>query len=373
MAKPSEVPAWATDTNYSSGPDVGTATKVDPGAGVKAQGHVPGTRGAAQTMNWWKNLVGSWIDYLDEETTPLIDGSREWAHSIANFSELTLDGSPSVQMNSAFFASGAGIAVGGSKTIQLTANAGASWTAATAAAAGSPTFNVATRSSSDFVIAGSSGAIETSPDGLTWTGRTADGSYSDTFHGGAWSSGIGLSVLVGALGEIQTSPTGATWTQQTAAGSFSDTFRAAAASDSLFVVVGGTVTGEIQTSPDGSTWTSRTSARSVGIYGVAFNGGRFVAGGADGLQYSDDGIAWTASGGATVSNVSSVAATDYGFIAVTSSGNAYISRDGATFVNVPTRSSHALYFVAWDGVNRRTLVGGVNGVVRGSLFVAPQF
>jgi len=77
MAKPAEVPEWATDTNYSSGVDIGTPTKVDPGSGVKAQGHVPGTRGAAQTMNWWKNLVGSWVGWVNETFG---EDSGEWVY-----------------------------------------------------------------------------------------------------------------------------------------------------------------------------------------------------------------------------------------------------------------------------------------------------
>lgn len=65
MTKPNELPEWATNENYSGGPDVGAPTKVDPGAGAAAEGHVPGTRGAAQVMNWWQNLVGRWAVWLD--------------------------------------------------------------------------------------------------------------------------------------------------------------------------------------------------------------------------------------------------------------------------------------------------------------------
>lgn len=65
MAKPTKVPTWATDANYSNGPEVGTPTKADPGAGVQAEGYIPKTRLPAQVINWWQNLVGQWTSWLD--------------------------------------------------------------------------------------------------------------------------------------------------------------------------------------------------------------------------------------------------------------------------------------------------------------------
>ncbi|MES2384551.1 MAG: hypothetical protein V4593_08375 [Pseudomonadota bacterium] len=41
----------ASDTNYTSGPDIGTATKVDPGAALAAQGWLPGAPVPAQHLN----------------------------------------------------------------------------------------------------------------------------------------------------------------------------------------------------------------------------------------------------------------------------------------------------------------------------------
>src|SRR5690606_7875264 len=65
MAKPTKVPTWATDADYSNGPEVGTPTKADPGAGVQAEGYIPQTRLPAQVINWWQNLVGQWTSWLD--------------------------------------------------------------------------------------------------------------------------------------------------------------------------------------------------------------------------------------------------------------------------------------------------------------------
>lgn len=67
MAKPNEVPEWATDDDFATGPApvVGTPTKVDPTA-LKNQGFVPGTAAAAQIMNWLLNRNGRWAKWLDE-------------------------------------------------------------------------------------------------------------------------------------------------------------------------------------------------------------------------------------------------------------------------------------------------------------------
>lgn len=67
MAKPTDVPEWATDDDFATGPApvIGTPTKVDPTA-LKNQGFVPGTAAAAQIMNWLLNRNGRWAKWLDE-------------------------------------------------------------------------------------------------------------------------------------------------------------------------------------------------------------------------------------------------------------------------------------------------------------------
>lgn len=66
--KPSVVPTWATDTNFTNGPAavIGTPTKVAPSAGVRAEGWIPNTAPGAQHENYEKNLIGQWLDYLDD-------------------------------------------------------------------------------------------------------------------------------------------------------------------------------------------------------------------------------------------------------------------------------------------------------------------
>lgn len=64
--KPTEDMTWATDTNYSSGVDSGTATKVDPGAAARAQGVVPDTGAGAQHINHLLNAHGKMVEYLEK-------------------------------------------------------------------------------------------------------------------------------------------------------------------------------------------------------------------------------------------------------------------------------------------------------------------
>ncbi|MFW6031539.1 MAG: hypothetical protein ACOC9T_03020 [Myxococcota bacterium] len=68
MAKPSEVPTWATDDNYDSpGNDWdGEPTKVDPGSALKEGGWEPAQRVPAEYINWLFNRIGQWLDYIDE-------------------------------------------------------------------------------------------------------------------------------------------------------------------------------------------------------------------------------------------------------------------------------------------------------------------
>ena len=69
MAKPLSTTTFSTDTNFSSGTETGTPTKVDPGAGYRAQGFVPGNRFIGPYLNYVLNLLCQWIVYLDGITS----------------------------------------------------------------------------------------------------------------------------------------------------------------------------------------------------------------------------------------------------------------------------------------------------------------
>lgn len=71
MAKPTDIPTWATDADYPAGPDAwsATPTKVEPSTGQKEEGWDPAQRPPAQYWNWWMNLVGQWLEYVDVQTS----------------------------------------------------------------------------------------------------------------------------------------------------------------------------------------------------------------------------------------------------------------------------------------------------------------
>lgn len=62
-----EPPLFANTANYPAGSDPwsGGPSKVDPGAGIKAQGFVPGDKLPAQFVNWLLNAQGGWLSYQD--------------------------------------------------------------------------------------------------------------------------------------------------------------------------------------------------------------------------------------------------------------------------------------------------------------------
>jgi len=64
--KPTDTFTWATDTNYTTAPDTGTATKVNPtGWPAVAEGFIPGTGAIAVMMNKVLNVLGQWTGWLN--------------------------------------------------------------------------------------------------------------------------------------------------------------------------------------------------------------------------------------------------------------------------------------------------------------------
>lgn len=68
-SKPTDLPVWATDTNYPAGAEAWSATpiKVEPLSGDQAAGWTPRQKPPAQTLNWWQNLVYLWTAFLDTQ------------------------------------------------------------------------------------------------------------------------------------------------------------------------------------------------------------------------------------------------------------------------------------------------------------------
>lgn len=65
MAQPStDFPDFASDTNYATGPDVGTPTKVAPSAGEISSGFIRQTAAVPQYMNYLLSTARQWFNYL---------------------------------------------------------------------------------------------------------------------------------------------------------------------------------------------------------------------------------------------------------------------------------------------------------------------
>lgn len=66
MAKPTDDLTWASAGVYDAGaqPYSGQSSVTAPLAGRQRQGHEPGKKPGAQTMNWWQRAVWRWIGWL---------------------------------------------------------------------------------------------------------------------------------------------------------------------------------------------------------------------------------------------------------------------------------------------------------------------
>lgn len=152
MAKPLSNFTWSTQTNYTTGPDIGTPTKVAPSSGERAEGFVPDTAAVPQNMNSVLSEIAGWLLYVaglasDSEFLSAIQGwVEETGFTFAE--EQTFEGG--VNINGAgtglTLTGGAGVAQTGGGGITSTGNITASGS------------NLVTTGGGDLVVAGD-GAI----------------------------------------------------------------------------------------------------------------------------------------------------------------------------------------------------------------------
>ncbi len=66
MPLPNPIPTWSTNATFVSPGDPwdGDPTKVDPGAGKRAEGWEPSEAPPAEFLNFWKNGIAALVDYL---------------------------------------------------------------------------------------------------------------------------------------------------------------------------------------------------------------------------------------------------------------------------------------------------------------------
>lgn len=84
MPKPAVLPTWASNPNYLSGPDAGSATKIAPSAGFRAEGWVPGDELPAQVLNHEQSSLCAWAAYVDARFSAA-DEPRYDAPKVRNF------------------------------------------------------------------------------------------------------------------------------------------------------------------------------------------------------------------------------------------------------------------------------------------------
>lgn len=80
MAKPTELLGWATDANFATGAETGLSTRLEPAAGVKAQGFIAAEEAPARWMNYIAGTASDWIDYLNglPTDTDFVDEPFTW-------------------------------------------------------------------------------------------------------------------------------------------------------------------------------------------------------------------------------------------------------------------------------------------------------
>lgn len=63
MTRPANSALWATNATWATGPNIGSPTKVMPGAGVLADGWRNTDVPPPASQNWWQGNVGDWVAY----------------------------------------------------------------------------------------------------------------------------------------------------------------------------------------------------------------------------------------------------------------------------------------------------------------------
>jgi hypothetical protein len=101
MTKPATFPTFATDTNYTGGPEAGTPTKSAWTSGRKQEGLEPGTKQlAAQNLNEHFNNIGEWIKFLGYRVGRITEIYTDWQWLSVNAIQKLIDASAGVPTNS---------------------------------------------------------------------------------------------------------------------------------------------------------------------------------------------------------------------------------------------------------------------------------
>ena len=271
------------------------------------------------------------------------------------------------------------------------------WTAAEGSAFGELYINAVAYGGGRFVAAGDVGAMAYSTDGAKWTAVTGSAAwdYTDASRGDTYTNTAGIYavaygnkrfVAVGDRGKIAYSDDGAHWTAA-ADSAFPATYTNGDWELSYAIygiaygggkwVAGGDYGYMAYSADNGAHWTAVEDSPFGGntIFAIAYGGGKFVAGGTVGkIAYSKDGVNWTAAADnairqyATVNNgmwVPSIFAVAYGggkFVAVGGLGSIAHSKDGATWT---AAADSAIWEYEDTDTGNGPLSSDINGIAYG--------
>ena len=207
---------------------------------------------------------------------------------------------------------------------------------------------------------GTDGAVVTSADGITWNTPVNLASLSlGTCVGVTWSPSRAELLLIANLGtgaqRAATSPDGVTWTVRTLAANQSGTWVRWVAALGLYITGAAGTTQRIQTSPNGVTWTLRTTTTGNAPISGDYNGTRIVV-----IPGSSNSVGRTSTNGTTWTDTSSISSPNVGLFGI-AYGNgvwvavSYNSIDGNTrFYNSATGNT------SWSLV--QTIAGTSSGI-----------
>lgn len=208
-----------------------------------------------------------------------------------------------------------------------------------------------------YVLVGLDGKIKTSTDSENWTDRTSGTSRQLTAI--CFSSELSLFVAVGDFNTILTSPDGVTWTPRTSEETVILVSVAYSESAHCFVTVG---SGRLYRSTDGTSWSQVTIAFYLKEV-ITESEGKFIAVGSSGaIVKSADGTTWTQKTSGTYQDLTSIAySKEIGFVAV---GGSFIlfSTDGESWTNREVEDWY-LMFVAFGSETSTYLATGEVGLL----------
>jgi hypothetical protein len=218
-----------------------------------------------------------------------------------------------------------------------------------------------------FIAVGQYATLLFSSDGIVWTKHSTGQIINITFQDVIWAGPLNKYIIVGSLGTILTSADGITWTKHDLGPDFSfHVLKSVAWNNGKLVVVGSglSITDRvIITSPNGEDWTINNT--NIGFNDVISDGSQFVAvSSGQHIYTSADGEVW---------NQSNSSASSVLLFGVAWNGSRYVAV-GRTMVNSfdslnweeqPSITMNDLYGITW-GMTQFVAVGKA-----GTILVAP--